>query len=244
MKNTRRDKVINSELTAANMAIKVIGATCSLGEAVIDKLLMMDVNVIAKEENHLNRNASLLDYSTADIVREGSGFSISFDDSDADIVVGKDLIVHDLLPSRADKWLAPEIINWAKGDDIAGPSRYWLGVIDAANAIAHILKADVRLDNVHMCGRREWSSEDTKSEFDMLWQRTNQGISGNFTADVLFGHEIAGMDAKPIVDEVNQRPDLDPLHQLLLSLTGDGWRPLIPFRTALMTLIAGLQEPV
>ena len=95
-----------------------------------------------------------------------------------------------------------------------------------------------------MCGRREWSSEDTKSEFDMLWQRTNQGISGNFTADVLFGHEIAGMDAKPIVDEVNQRPDLDPLHQLLLSLTGDGWRPLIPFRTALMTLIAGLQEPV
>lgn len=244
MKKTARDKVINSELTAVNMAIKVIGATCSLGEAVIDKLLMMDIDVIAKEENHSDRNASLLDYSTAGIVREGSGFSISFDESEADIVVGKDLIIHDLLPSRADKWLAPELISWAKGEGIAGPPRYWLSVIDAANAIAHILKAEVKLDNVHMCGRREWSSEDTKSEFDMLWQRTNQGISGNFTAEVLFGHEIAGMEAKPIADEVNQRPDLDPLHQLLLGLTGDGWRPLIPFRTALMSLIAGLQEPV
>ena len=232
---------MNSELTAVNMAIHVIGATCSLGEAVIDKLLMMDIDVIAKEEIHLSRNADLLDYSTADLLSEGPGFSISFDDSDADIVIGKDLIIHDLLPSRADKWLAPELISWAKGEGTAGPPRYWLSVTDAANAIAHILKAEVKLDNVHMCGRREWASEDSKSEFDMLWQRTNQGISGNFTAEVLFGHAISGMEAKPIADEVNQRPDLDPLHQLLLGLTGDGWRPLMPLRTALMTLIAGLQ---
>ena len=232
---------MNSELTAVNMAIQVIGATCSLGEAVIDKLLMMDIDVVAKEEIHLSRNADLLDYSTAGLLSEGSGFSISFDNSDADIVVGKDLLIHDLLPSRADKWLVPELISWAKGEAVVGPPRYWLSVIDAANAIAHILKAEIKLDSVHMCGRREWVSEDSKSEFDMLWQRTNQGISGDFTAEVLFRHEIAGMEAKPIVDEMNLRPDLDPLHQLLLGLTGDGWRPLIPFRTALMSLIAGLQ---
>ena len=223
------------------MAIRVIGATCSLGEAVVDKLLSMDIDVIAKEEFHLSRNANLLDYSTAGLLREGSGFSISFDNSDADIVVGKDLLIHDLLPSRADKWLVPELISWAKGEAVVGPPRYWLSVIDAANAIAHILKGEVKLDIVHMCGRREWASEDSKSEFDMLWQRTNQGISGDFTAEVLFGHEIAGMEAKPIAEESNLRPDLDPLHQLLLGLTGDGWRPLIPFRTALMSLIAGLQ---
>ncbi len=199
------------------MAIRVIGATCSLGEAVVDKLLSMDIDVIAKEEIHLSRNANLLDYSTAGLLREGSGFSISFDNSDADIVVGKDLLIHDLLPSRADKWLVPEIISWAKGEAVVGPPRYWLSVIDAANAIAHILKAEMKLDNVHMCGRREWASEDSKSEFDMLWQRTNQGISGDFTAEVLFGHEIAGMEAKPIADEMNLRPDLDPLHQLLLE---------------------------
>ncbi len=223
------------------MAIEVIGATCSLGEAVIDKLLLMDVDVIAKEGNHVTRNAALLDYSTASLLREGSGFSISFDDSDADIVVGKDLLIHDLLPSRADKWMAPELIGWVNGKPIIGPPRYWLSVIDAANAIAHITRAEKKVDSIHMCGRREWACKDSKSEFEMLWQRTNQGISGNFTAEVLFGHEIAGMEAKPIVDEINLRPDLDPLHQLLLDLTGDGWRPLIPFRTALMSLIAGLQ---
>ena len=223
------------------MAIKVIGATCSLGEAVIDKLLMMDTDVIAEEENHFNRNAALLKYSTAGILREGSGFSISFDASDAASVVGKDLIIQDLLPSRADNWLAPELISWAKGEGIAGPPRYWLSVIDAANAIAHILKSEMQLDNVHMCGRREWSSEDTKAEFEMLWQRTNQGITGNFTAETLFGHAIAGMEAKPIAEGGSLRPNLEPLHELLLEITGDGWRPLIPLRTALMTLIAGLQ---
>ena len=60
----------------------------------------------------------------------------------------------------------------------------------------------------------------------------------------MFGHSIAGMEAKPITEEDGQRPDLEPLHQILLDLTGDGWRPLIPFRTALMSLIAGLMPPV
>ena len=32
------------------MAIVVTGATCSLGEAVVDKLLSMDVDVVAVEE--------------------------------------------------------------------------------------------------------------------------------------------------------------------------------------------------
>ncbi len=77
----------------------------------------------------------------------------------------------------------------------------------------------------------------------MLWQRTNQGISGDFTAETLFGHSIAGMDAKPVNEADGERPDLDPLHEILLGLTGDGWRPLIPFRTALMNLIAGLFPP-
>jgi hypothetical protein len=48
------------------------------------------------------------------------------------------------------------------------------------------------------------------------------------------------MDAKPISEISGNRPDLAPLHDLLLDLTGDGWRPLVPFRTALMSLIAGL----
>ena len=93
-----------------------------------------------------------------------------------------------------------------------------------------------------MCGRREWLPQDSQAEFEMLWARTNQGLSGKFTAETLFGHEIAGMVAKPIHEKEIQRPNLTPLHELLLELTGDGWRPLIPLRTAMMTMIAGLLE--
>ena len=74
----------------------------------------------------------------------------------------------------------------------------------------------------------------------MLWDRTNQGQSGEFTAQTLFGHEIAGMEAKPIQAKASTRPDLQPLHSALLEITGDGWRPLIPLRTAIMTMIAGI----
>ena len=224
------------------MAVLIVGATCSLGESVVDKLLSMDINVIAEEESHRERNLTLLEYSDVSLNTSGSGFSISFDGSDADIVIGKDLIIHDILPTRDDRWLVPEIRNWLAGSIAETKPRFWLSVIDAANAISHIAKAELKLDGIHMCGRREWSAIDSKAEFDMLWQRTNQGITGEFTAETLFGHEIAGMEVKPITHIDAQRPDLDPLHETLLQLTGDGWRPLIPFRTALMTLIAGIMD--
>ena len=48
------------------------------------------------------------------------------------------------------------------------------------------------------------------------------------------------MQAKPIQDNESNRPDLDQLHDVLVSITGDGWRPLIPLRTAMMTLIADI----
>ena len=40
-----------------NVAIIVKGATCSLGEAVVDKLLSWDDEVVATEESHFRRNA-------------------------------------------------------------------------------------------------------------------------------------------------------------------------------------------
>jgi len=224
------------------MAVRILGATCSLGESVVDRLLSMDIDVIAKEKSHRERNQTLLEYSDVSLQETGSGFSISFDGSDADIVIGKDLIIHDILPTRDDRWLCPEIRNWIAGNKEDTEPRFWLSVIDAANAISHIAKAELKLDGIHMSGRREWSSIDSRAEFDMLWQRTKQGVTGEFTSETLFGHEIAGMVAKPITQVGAQRPDLEPLHEVLLQLTGDGWRPLVPFRTALMTLIAGLMD--
>lgn len=224
------------------MAIVVIGATCSLGEAVVDKLLSMDVDVVAVEESHKNRNLSLLEYSDVTLSTQGDGYSISFDGSPADITVGEDLLIHDLIPTRNDRWISNEFRSWLFGKDCEKRPRYWLSVIDASNAIAHLALSGKSFSDLHMCGRREWSYEDTKAEFQMLWKRTNQGKTGNFTAETLFGHDIAGMEPKPITSESFSRPNLDPLHNELLDLTGDGWRPLIPLRTAIMTLIAGILE--
>lgn len=236
------DIMMNRTPQPSQMAIVVKGATCSLGEAVVDRLLSWDIDVIAAEPGHAERNSTMLQYSPATLSSEGDGFSISFDGQEADIVIGRDLIIHDLLPTRADKWLAPEISMWLNGGEGSSPSRHWLSVMDAAEAICHILRAERRLDAIHMCGRREWLSTDSRAEFDMLVERTDQGVSGEFTAKTLFGHSIAGMEARPISDEVAQRPDLNPLHDILVELNGDGWRPLVPFRTALMTLIAGLKQ--
>ena len=91
-----------------------------------------------------------------------------------------------------------------------------------------------------MIRRPTRSTRKESSAASDVYKRQQQGVSGDFTAETLFGHEIAGMEAKPISIDSETRPDLDPLHDLLLDLTGDGWRPLVPFRTALMSLIAGL----
>ena len=222
------------------MAIIVRGATCSLGEAVVDKLLSMDIDVVATEDSHRIRNETLLKYSQAKLLSQGEGYSISFDGSNADLIIGENLIVHDLIPTRNDKWMPDEFKSWSTGKEYLGKPRYWLSVIDAANAIAHLASAGNHYSGLHMCGRREWLCEDTRAEFEMLWERTSQGQSGKFTSETLFGHEIAGMEAKPIQADSSTRPDLQPLHNALLEITADGYRPLIPLRTAIMTMIAGI----
>ena len=224
------------------MAVKIIGANCSLGEAVIDKLLIMDVDVISEDNSHFSRNKRLLEFSNVSMVEKGEGFSMSFDGSNADIVIGRDVIISDLIPSRADKWMPEEIKAWLEHKETDVRERYWLSVVDAANALAIIAKSGKKVSNIHMCGRRKWLSKDTKAEFEMLYERTLQGKSGKFTAETLFGHEISGMEAVMITGDEIPRPDLQPLQDLLVDLTGEGWRPLVPFRTALMTLLAGVLE--
>tara|TARA_B100000287_G_scaffold420679_1_gene460356 strand:- start:132 stop:815 length:684 start_codon:yes stop_codon:yes gene_type:complete len=226
------------------MAVVVIGANCSLGEAVIDKLLSKDVEVIAKEPSHSIRNQDVLKFSKTVLKAEGQGFTISFDGSDAEIVIGRDIIIHDLIPSRIDKWVAPELLDWVNGIEPSEVKpRYWVSVIDAAEAISEIVRSHTIPNAVHLCGRREWLPEDSRSEIKMLWDRTSQGHTGDFAPETLFPKDLSGMKVKKISQKQSERPDLEPLHDLLTKIgLEEGWRPLIPFRTALMSFIAGIWE--
>ena len=227
------------------MTVQVKGANCSLSESLITRLLSLDISVICDNQPHHQQiNSVLLAHSEAKLLDSGSAFSISFDDSDADIVIGVDLIVSDLIPSRPDdKWSAQPFLSWAQGESSCSDNvNWWLAEADAAAAIARICRANKLCTAIKLCGRRVWKEVDTFSEFSNLWQRTVMGQSGNFTPQALTHKPISGMEAIPVTVELVTRPELDATHNLLNEIDGEGWRPLTPLRTALMTLIAGIIE--
>ena len=225
------------------MAVQVMGAYCSLSESLITRLLSLDISVICdNHSHHLQINSVLLAHTEAKLLNTGSAFSISFDGSVADIVIGVDLKISDLIPSRPDnRWSAEPFLAWAQGElSFSDNVNWWLAEADAASAIARICQANKPCDNIELCGRRSWKGVDTFSEFSNLWQRTAMGKSGNFTPQALSHKPISGMEAIPVGDEIVTRPKLDRIHNLLNDIDGEGWRPLTPLRTALMTLIAGI----
>jgi hypothetical protein len=227
------------------MTVQVMGAYCSLSESLITRLLSLDISVICdNQSHHLQINSTLLDHTEAKLLDKGSAFSISFDGSAADIIIGVDLIISDLIPSRPDnRWSAEPFLAWAKGElSVSDTVNWWLAEADAASAIARICQANKLCDAIELCGRRSWKESDTFSEFSNLWQRTAMGQSGNFTPQALSHKPISGMEAMPIEEEMVTRPKLDAIHNLLNEIDGEGWRPLTPLRTALMTLIAGIIE--
>ena len=246
----RRDTLKNTALLVPmtgviKMTVQVKGASCSLSESLITRLLSLGTSVICDNQlHHQQINSVLLTHCEAKLLDGGSAFSISFDDSDADIVIGVDLIISDLIPSRPDnKWSAQPFLSWAQGESSFSDNvNWWLAEADAASAIARICQANRLCDAIELCGRRAWKENDSFSEFSNLWQRTAMGQSGDFTLQALSHKPISGMDAIPIVTESVTRPKLDAIHNLLNEIDGEGWRPLTPLRTALMTLIAGIIE--
>ena len=71
----------------------------------------------------------------------------------------------------------------------------------------------------------------------MLWKRTSQSLTGSFDSSALQIQPVPGV----IVDGHRaNRPDLTPLNNFLKSIDGEGWRPLTPFRSSMMLLIADL----
>lgn len=225
------------------MAVEVRGGCGSLGDAVIDRLISWDVDLIASDARHAERNTLQLEYGKSVIHSQGEGFSISFDGSRADLMIGTHILVYDLIPSRMGPEVNRDLLDWfsamqnAESIDSDYPIRWWVGEADVADAIARIARAKRIVEGVEICGRREWKSSDAISEVEMLWKRTAQGLTGEFDPTSLQLQTVPG-----IVVEGNRadRPDLAKLHDILVSIDGEGWRPLTPFRSAMMLLIADL----
>lgn len=121
------------------------------------------------------------------------------------------------------------------------PVRYWwLSQQDAVAGLVGFAKCtSLPKGIIAMCGRREWSLDDTYDQLNMLYQRTLAGASGDFSSEHLKQSPVIGAGVKPVGQVLaGKRPDLSQLHEVMLESSGDGWRPLVPLRTSLMYYLA------
>ena len=180
---------------------------------------------------------------------------VSFDWVDAHVEV------HDLIPMHSGGgWMPPVLTRWFEAlvagqatELLAGPEHWWVGEVDVADALGRLLISEQAFPEIcKMSGRRSWGEDQTLEEFQMLYRRTSAGQSGSFGIEELTAaptpkielQTLMVSDSLPLTVEANrhQRPDLSAIHDALHSADGDGWRPLVPVRTALMHCLARMLE--
>ncbi len=164
------------------------------------------------------------------------------------------LIISHMIPTACDdSWCCPVIENWynaiTNNQTIASDSRprhWWVSEMDIADSIVRILVSDQPFpSNANISGRRAWSDDQTVEEMKLLFSRTMAGKSGTFSAQHLTtpASPIIEVEAISKVDDnEHPRPDLESIHQVLVACDGDGWRPLMPIRSALMMFLAGVMQ--
>ncbi|MDA8615755.1 hypothetical protein N9L27_02900 [Candidatus Poseidoniales archaeon] len=181
--------------------------------------------------------------------------AVSFDWVDAHVEV------HDLIPMHSGGgWMPPVLTRWFEAlvagqatELLAGPEHWWVGEVDVADALGRLLISEQAFPEIcKMSGRRSWGEDQTLEEFQMLYRRTSAGQSGSFGIEELTAaptpkielQTLMVSDSLPLTVEANrhQRPDLSAIHDALHAADGDGWRPLVPVRTALMHCLARMLE--
>ena len=180
---------------------------------------------------------------------------VSFDWVDAHVEV------HDLIPMHSGGgWMPPVLTRWFEAlvagqatELLAGPEHWWVGEVDVADALGRLLISEQAFPEIcKMSGRRSWGEDQTLEEFQMLYRRTSAGQSGSFGIEELTAaptpkielQTLMVSDSLPLTVAANrhQRPDLSAIHDALHAADGDGWRPLVPVRTALMHCLARMLE--
>lgn len=169
--------------------------------------------------------------------------------------------VHDMIPMHGGGgWMPPVLADWFSNlacQEVSLPSaalnHWWVGEIDVADALVRLLLSDHPFPvSSKMAGRRAWLDTQTYEECHMLHRRTVAGQSGAFGVEELTSaptptielQSLMVSDTPPLTIEENrqERPDLCAIHDALHAADGDGWRPLIPVRTALMHCLATLTD--
>ena len=75
----------------------------------------------------------------------------------------------------------------------------------------------------------------------MLQTRWKHGQSGLFNAGSLQSQSIP-VSLEPFAGEVGHRPNLVPLHEMMLTQKEEGWRPYVPLRTMLMEVLSAIEK--
>mgnify|MGYP006204495619 FL=1 len=171
------------------------------------------------------------------------------------------ILVHDLLPRVKDTtWDSPLFSQWMAQLNahtppvpVDGTEHWWVSDIDVADAFVRMLIGDEPFPSlIKVSGRRAWSQEQTIEELSLLHARTLAGRTGHFGVEHLTAAPTPTIEVKSLIvnpstplsmqENSQQRPDLSPLHDVLHRIDGDGWRPLVPIRTALMHALVDFIE--
>ena len=163
------------------------------------------------------------------------------------------IINHMITTACDDYWCCPLLQNWynaisneQKIDSDLRPRHWWVSQMDVVDSIVRILMSNLPFPKeVNISGRRAWSDDQTVEELSLLFSRTMAGKSGSFSAQHLVTPSSPTIEVETINREHEEeylRPNLQSLHEVLIACDGDGWRPLMPIRSAFMVFLAGAMQ--
>ncbi len=200
-----------------------------------EKLLSLGAKIVDSESNS--------DISVGIGINSIGSVRIIPANQDFEFQGGSVILIHDLIiPNGGNYWGGREIrtiIQSVINDEKIIPKNkinYWINVRDVVSAISTIIfgkKKDFGI--LPISGRRGWSDSDIISETEILWSRYNNSINNSHTIESLSNIPSPVRNIEHVSEN---RPNLKPVHDCIISCGGQGWHPVESMRTSIMELIA------
>ena len=200
-----------------------------------EKLLSLGGLIVDSESNY--------DISVGIGINSTGSLRIIPENQDFEFQDGSIILIHDLIiPNGGNYWGGREIrtiIRSIINDETITPKNkinYWVNVRDVVSAISTIImgkKEDFGV--LSLSGRRGWSDSDIISETEILWSRYKNSINYTHTTESLASIPSPVRNTEQISEN---RPNLKPFHDCIISSGGQGWHPVESMRTSIMELIA------